>query len=35
MKYWPDRSSSAIQFAFLRDPEDGSSDFNAFLSRVA
>ena len=21
MKYWPDRSSSATQFAFLRDPE--------------
>jgi hypothetical protein len=35
MKYWPDRSSSATQFAFLRDPEGGSSDFNAFLSRVA
>jgi hypothetical protein len=21
MKYWPDRSSSATHFAFLRDPE--------------
>jgi hypothetical protein len=26
MKYWPDRSSSATQFAFLHDPEGGSSD---------
>ena len=26
MKYWPDRSSSATQFAFLYDPEGGSSD---------
>jgi hypothetical protein len=26
MKYWPGRSSSATQFAFLRDPEKRSSD---------
>ena len=25
MKYWPDRSSSATQFAFLRDPEPGGA----------
>ena len=24
MKYWPDRSSSATQFAFWRDPEPGA-----------
>ena len=26
MKYWPGRSSSATQFAFMRDPEKRSSD---------
>ena len=27
MKYWPDRSSSATQFAFLRDPERRAGRF--------